>query len=106
MLVIIIIIAIIVLLLIFNYRQKHDTIVAYTGGLGSGKSLLSVQTSIKLLKKIVLKYGFITTLKDMFIIFSIKKKNYNLKKKSQCCTLVYQFVIVAFYGIKKNGALN
>lgn len=106
MLVIIIIIAIIVLLLIFNYRQKHDTIVAYTGGLGSGKSLLSVQTSIKLLKKNRIKVWFYNNIKRYVYHFFIKKKNYNLKKKSQCCTLVYQFVIVAFYGIKKNGALN
>lgn len=35
-----------------SYRLRtHDTIVAFTGGLGSGKSLLSVQTAIKLLKK-------------------------------------------------------
>ena len=81
MLVIIIIIAIIVLSLIFNYRQKHDTIVAYTGGLGSGKSLLSVQTSIKFLKKNRIKVWFYNNIKRYVYHFFHKKEKLQPKKE-------------------------
>lgn len=37
---------------ITSYRlNTYDTVVAFTGGLGSGKSMLSVQTAVKLLKR-------------------------------------------------------
>ena len=49
---VIVIVLILIIFIVFKcYHKKHDTIVAFTGGLGSGKSLLSVQTSIKLLRK-------------------------------------------------------
>lgn len=38
--------------------NKYDTVIAFTGGLGSGKSLYSVETAIKLLKKQRLKVLF------------------------------------------------
>lgn len=50
-LILILIIILVIFIIIKNYKKKYDTIVAFTGGLGSGKSLLSVQTSIKLLRK-------------------------------------------------------
>ena len=34
-----------------SYIRKYDTVVAYTGGLGSGKSMLSTETAIKLLRR-------------------------------------------------------
>lgn len=33
------------------YIMSYDTVVSFTGGLGSGKSLISTQTAVKLLKK-------------------------------------------------------
>ena len=33
------------------YFIRYDTVIAYTGGLGSGKSLMSVKMAIKLLRK-------------------------------------------------------
>lgn len=53
----IILIAIAITLLIIwlkSYKIKHDTILAFTGGLGSGKSFLSVNYAIRLYKKNVL----------------------------------------------------
>ena len=50
-LIIIIIIIVFFIILLKSYRIKYDTIIAFTGGLGSGKSHLSVKKSLKLLKK-------------------------------------------------------
>ena len=51
----IIIIAVIVAVIIFikvkPYFIKYDTVVAFTGGLGTGKSFMSVETAIRELKK-------------------------------------------------------
>lgn len=48
-----------VLWLIFKpYVMNYDTVVSFTGGLGSGKSLISTQTAIKLLRKNRLKVFF------------------------------------------------
>jgi len=44
-------------LYIISYRIKYDTIIAFTGGLGSGKSFLSVKYAIRLLKKQRFKVG-------------------------------------------------
>ncbi len=49
---IIVILTIILWRLFTSYRlNTYDTVVAFTGGLGSGKSFLSVQTAIKLLRR-------------------------------------------------------
>lgn len=49
--IIIIIACILLFIVIKSYVVKYDTIIAYTGGLGSGKSLLSVKMAIKLVRK-------------------------------------------------------
>lgn len=50
--VIIIILAILLIWLVLKiYFEKHDTIIAYTGGLGSGKTFKGVNQSTKLLNK-------------------------------------------------------
>ena len=49
-----IIIAVAVVVLVFfwrSYKVKYDTVIAYTGGLGSGKSYNSVKMSLRLLRK-------------------------------------------------------
>lgn len=49
--------AVIILLVVIikPYFEKYDTIIAYTGGLGSGKSFSGVKMSLKLLRKQKLK---------------------------------------------------
>lgn len=45
---------IVIVLVVFafkSYTRKYDTVIAYTGGLGSGKSMLSTETAIKLLRR-------------------------------------------------------
>lgn len=45
---------ILIVLVIFafkTYNRKYDTVIAYTGGLGSGKSMLSTETAVKLLRR-------------------------------------------------------
>ncbi len=49
--VIIIAVVLLVIFLIRNYKMEYDTVVAFTGGLGSGKSLLSVKTAIQLYRR-------------------------------------------------------
>lgn len=50
--IIVIIIAVVVWKVISSYKLKtYDTIVSFTGGLGSGKSLMSVEMAIKLLRR-------------------------------------------------------
>lgn len=50
--ILIIIVAIVAIVIIIkNYKLNYDTVIAFTGGLGSGKSLESCNISIKLLKK-------------------------------------------------------
>lgn len=52
-----VVIAIMILLFVIikPYFEKYDTIIAYTGGLGSGKSFSGVKMSLKLLRKQKLK---------------------------------------------------
>ena len=48
----IIIAAVILLIILWKcYKIKYDTVIAFTGGLGSGKSFLSVSMAVKLLRK-------------------------------------------------------
>ena len=47
---VVLIFILILFFIIKPYFIKYDTIIAYSGGLGSGKSYLSVKTSLKLLK--------------------------------------------------------
>jgi len=48
----IILIAVVLLLLLWKtYKVLYDTVIAFTGGLGSGKTLLSVKFSLRLLRK-------------------------------------------------------
>ena len=50
--VIVIVIAVIVFLVWLRlYRLRFDTVIAFTGGLGSGKTFLSVKYAVKLLRK-------------------------------------------------------
>ena len=42
---------ILIVIIIKNYKLNYDTVIAFTGGLGSGKSLESCNISIKLLRK-------------------------------------------------------
>lgn len=50
--VVLIIAAIVLLVLLWKlYKIKYDTVIAFTGGLGSGKSFLSVNYAIKLLRR-------------------------------------------------------
>lgn len=42
---------ILLVILLKSYRIVFDTVIAYTGGLGSGKTYLSVNTSLRLLRK-------------------------------------------------------
>ena len=58
---ILIVIAVIILVIIWivkPYVLHYDTVIAFTGGLGSGKSLLSTQWALKLLRKNRLKVFF------------------------------------------------
>lgn len=55
------------------YFEKYDTIIAYTGGLGSGKTFKGVQQSIKLLRKNRLKVKF----------YNIKTRFLNLFRKEK-----------------------
>lgn len=50
-LIIIIIACILLYFVIKSYVIKYDTIIAYTGGLGSGKSLMSVKMAVKLVRR-------------------------------------------------------
>lgn len=55
------IILVVILILIFILRPyfiKYDTIIAFTGGLGSGKTYLSVEYALKLLRKNRFKVWF------------------------------------------------
>jgi len=72
--IIIIIIAIFLIWLILKvYFEKFDTIIAYTGGLGSGKTFKGVQQSVKLLKLNRFKVKF-NNLKIKFFNFFRKEK--------------------------------
>lgn len=51
MLTALIICIILVVVLFKTYNRKYDTVIAYTGGLGSGKSMLSTETAIQLLRR-------------------------------------------------------
>lgn len=44
-------IALIIYFVVRPYRQQFDSVILYTGGLGSGKSLISSQMALKLLRK-------------------------------------------------------
>lgn len=83
---IILIIIAVVLLIIWlkSYKIKHDTILAFTGGLGSGKSFLSVHYAIRLYKKNLL---------------SVKIKNFFKKDKQELPILLSNIPII----IKKDN---
>lgn len=52
MFIIFIILAIVIIIFVMKpYIMSYDTIISYTGGLGSGKSLISTQMAIRLLRK-------------------------------------------------------
>lgn len=55
LIVILLIIAIIAVIVIRPYTIKYDTVIAFTGGLGTGKSFESVQTALVLLRKARIK---------------------------------------------------
>lgn len=60
-------IALIIFIFIKPYIIKYDTVILYSGGLGSGKSYLSVKTAIKLLKKNRLKVWWHNNIKRYII---------------------------------------
>lgn len=47
----VIILIALIIIIIRHYIIRYDTVIAFTGGLGSGKSLLSTQYAIRLLRK-------------------------------------------------------
>ena len=47
----ILLIAVIIWIVIKPYVMSYDTVLSFTGGLGSGKSLISTQMSVRLLRK-------------------------------------------------------
>lgn len=49
--ILILVLIVVAIFLIVTYTIKYDTIIAFTGGLGSGKSFLSCKYAIKLLRK-------------------------------------------------------
>lgn len=49
--IVIIAVVILVIFILKQYCIKYDTVLAFTGGLGSGKSFLSVEMAIRLLKR-------------------------------------------------------
>ena len=68
--IVIVIIICVVLWFIRSYRLRYDTVIAFTGGLGSGKTYLSVSTSIKLLKRQRFKvaiHNFLEKIKGILI---------------------------------------
>ena len=86
-LIILAVILIIGFIIIQPYRLRYDTICSFTGGLGSGKTFLSVETAIFLWKQNVKKtkrYNFFKKKKDKLplpllytsIPVKIKKKKY------------------------------
>ncbi len=79
--VIIVITFVIIYFIIKLYLIKYDTIIAYTGGLGSGKSLMSAKMAVKLTRKNrgkVWRYNHIWYYVKRF--FSKKEKKDNIKK--------------------------
>lgn len=73
---IILIVILIILLYLWwkSYKIKYDTIIAFTGGLGSGKSLLSVQKCIYLLRKQRQKVKRINRFRKFLNLFRKEKK--------------------------------
>lgn len=95
---IILIVAIVILFIIIKpYCIKYDTVIAFTGGLGTGKSFISVSTAIRELKKARWK----TKLYNIFhrkhklekpmlyssIPIKISRKEYSLKLTPEMLTL-------------------
>lgn len=95
-LIIIIIACILLYFVIRSYIIKYDTIIAYTGGLGSGKSLQSVKIAIKLVRKNrgkVWRYNHIWYYVKRF--FS-NKKNRSLLSKIKDRPMLYSSIPVRF----------
>lgn len=90
MLKVIIIICCIVLLILYilSYKIRYDTIVAFTGGLGSGKSLLSVKLVRKLLKKVRKQTRFKNFIIFLKNIFRKKTKKQKYLEKPMCYTSI------------------
>lgn len=95
---IIVIVAIIVIYRIVKpYIQKHDTVILYTGGLGSGKSLISSSMALRLLRKnraIVKWHNFFHPFSkwerpELYsnIAFKVKKNEWALKLTPEHMTL-------------------
>lgn len=73
-----------------SYFIKYDTIIAFTGGLGSGKSFLSVKLAIKLLKRQIRKVKWKNTIN--FIKCKIKKTNFEPLPIPQLYTNIPVFI--------------
>ena len=60
-----------------NLKHKVETITAFTGGLGSGKSFLSSQLAVKLYRKNLRKYNIKYLTHLLFNVFRKKKRDWN-----------------------------
>lgn len=76
--IIIILIAVFLIWLVLKvYFEKHDTLIGYTGGNGSGKTFKGVQKSTKLLKLNRLSVFFDNLKNRFFNLFRVEKKCIN-----------------------------
>ena len=74
--IIILLIAIFLIWLVLKvYFEKFDTVIAYTGGLGSGKTFKGVQQSIKLLRRVRFSVKFNNLKNCIYNIFHCEKKS-------------------------------
>lgn len=74
--IIILLVAIFLIWLVLKvYFEKFDTVIAYTGGLGSGKTFKGVQQSIKLLRRVRFSVKFNNLKNRIYNIFHCEKKS-------------------------------
>ena len=94
MLLIVILVAVVLLFLFIRpYFRRYDTVVAYTGGLGTGKSFLSAETVEVLWKKAV----FRTTIFNFF----------HSRKKRQPLPEIYSSIPLSFrHGFRRKYSLK
>lgn len=101
--VILIVAVIVIFVFIKPYIMKYDTVVAFTGGLGTGKSFMSVETAIRELKKNRFRtklYNFFHRKKDRLekpmlyssIPIRISKKEYSCKLTPEMLLLQEGFI--------------
>lgn len=93
---------IVAIVLLISYTIKYDTILAFTGGLGSGKSFLSVKFSIKLLRKNRLKVKIYNLFhrkskRPIPMLYSsipvrISRKEWSLELKPEHCLLTSKVI--------------